>query len=78
MALELSSRLACLQNLNDAKTTVTNNDCARSVQHSSIFHVAVIALRDMPVGCLKYNLRIRNTFHNSEIRITLSEIHFTF
>ena len=38
-------RLTYLQNLvNDAKATVTNSDCARSVQHSSVFHVAIIAL----------------------------------
>ena len=36
-------RLTYLQNLiNDAKATVTNSDWGRSMQHSSIFHVAVI------------------------------------
>lgn len=44
-------RLQYLESMIDeAKLTVTIIDCGRSIQHSSTFHEAVIALGDMPVG----------------------------
>ena len=44
-------RLVYLEELIDqAKDTIVGGDCARAAQHSTIHHVAALALQDMPVG----------------------------
>ena len=47
----IEQRLRYLEDLIDeAKTTVTGGDCARSIQHSTTFHDDALAMRNMNVG----------------------------
>ena len=44
-------RLAYMERaIDEAIPTITNGDCARSVQHTSSFHADVLALQDMRPG----------------------------